>query len=96
MMALVQVEAMLAGTPVVATDIPGARVVVRETGYGLLCGPESPESLARSLTEALDRRDELRPDRDRVAGLFSPKQSIGRTERLLDSIIPVAARRHCP
>ena len=87
---------MLAGTPVVATDIPGARVVVRETGYGLLCEPGSPESLARALVEALDRRAELRPDRARVARLFAPEESIGRNERLLRQIIPVAARRPSP
>lgn len=96
MMALVQVEAMLAGTPVVATDIPGARVVVRDTGYGLLCEPESPESLAGALAEALLRRDALRPDRVRVARLFSPEESIGRNEELLGSLIPVAIRQTCP
>lgn len=96
MMALVQVEAMLAGTPVVATDIPGARVVVQETGYGLLCEPGSPESLARTLVEALERRASLRPDRARVARLFSPEESIGRNELLLGQIIPVAHRRASP
>ncbi len=90
MMALVQVEAMLAGTPVVATDIPGARVVVRDTGYGLLCQPGSPESLARTLAQALARRIELQPDRARVARLFAPEESIGRNESLLLGMIPVA------
>lgn len=91
MMALVQVEAMLAGTPVVATDIPGARVVVRETGYGLLCQPGSPESLATTIAEALARRVELHPDRNRVARLFAPEESIGRNESLLLGMIPVVA-----
>ena len=90
MMALVQVEAMLAGTPVVASDIPGARVVVRETGYGLLCPAGSPEALAAALAEAVARRDELRPDPARVARLFSPEAAVGRTEALLREIGPVA------
>jgi glycosyltransferase involved in cell wall biosynthesis len=96
MMALVQVEAMLAGTPVVATDIPGARVVVRETGYGLLCEPGSPESLARTLADALARRADLRPDRARVSRLFAPEESIGRNEQLLGRIVGVAARSPSP
>ncbi|MCX8009277.1 MAG: glycosyltransferase family 4 protein, partial [Patescibacteria group bacterium] len=41
-LAFVQVEAMLAGVPVVATDIPGARVPVKETGMGVLVKPEDP------------------------------------------------------
>lgn len=86
MMALVQVEAMLAGTPVVASDIPGARVVVRETGYGLLCPPESPEALATALAEALRRKAELRPDPARVARLFDPAEAIGRNEALLAEV----------
>ncbi len=90
MMALVQVEAMLAGTPVVATDIPGARVVVRETGYGLLCESGSPEALARTLAQALARRAELRPDPVRVARLFALEVSISRNEALLVELTYVA------
>lgn len=86
MMALVQVEAMLAGTPVVASDIPGARVVVRETGFGLLCPPESPQALAAALEGALRRREELRPDPALVARLFSPEEAIRRNEELLTRI----------
>lgn len=86
MMALVQVEAMLAGTPVVASDIPGARVVVRETGYGLLCPPEAPEALSSALVEALERREELRPDPARVARLFDPAEAIRRNEELLGAV----------
>ncbi len=40
--ALVQVEAMRCGTPVVATDIPGARVVVQKTGMGRLSPRATP------------------------------------------------------
>jgi Glycosyltransferase len=86
MMALVQVEAMLAGTPVVASDIPGARVVVRETGFGLLCPSGSPEALAAALESALRRREELRPDPALVARLFSPAEAICRNEELLTRV----------
>jgi glycosyltransferase involved in cell wall biosynthesis len=37
----VQVEALLSGTSVVATDIPGAREVVRVTGMGRLVAPHA-------------------------------------------------------
>ena len=47
--AAVQVEAMLCGTPVVASDIPGAREPVRLTGMGRLVEPLDPEALAAGL-----------------------------------------------
>lgn len=91
MMALVQVEAMLAGTPVVASDIPGARVVGRETGFGLLCPPESPEALAAALEGALRRREEPRPDPALVARLFSPETAVCRNEELLTDVAGASA-----
>jgi len=50
---LVQVEAMLCGTPVVATDIPGARVPVRETGMGVLVPPGDPAALAEAIVRVV-------------------------------------------
>lgn len=91
MMALVQVEAMLAGTPVVASDIPGARVVVRETGFGLLCPPGAPQALAAALEGALRRREELRPDPALVARLFSPETAVCRNEELLTDVAGASA-----
>jgi glycosyltransferase involved in cell wall biosynthesis len=52
--AAVQVEAMLCGTPVVATNIPGARVVIQATGMGLLVAPGDPSALAAGLGSVLD------------------------------------------
>jgi glycosyltransferase involved in cell wall biosynthesis len=48
---MVQVEAMLRGTPVVATDLPGVRTVVQRTGMGLIV----PRRDAHALGIALDR-----------------------------------------
>jgi glycosyltransferase involved in cell wall biosynthesis/SAM-dependent methyltransferase len=76
MMALVQVEALLCGTPVVASDIPGARTVVRETGYGLLAPPGDPQALAATLVAAFRERESLRPDRERVARIYDPERSL--------------------
>jgi glycosyltransferase involved in cell wall biosynthesis len=57
-------EAMAAGVPVVASDLPGMAAIVRDTGCGVLCDPTSPASVAaavRSILEApADERDAYR------------------------------------
>ncbi len=51
---LVVVEAMAAGTPVVATDIEGPRDILSQGRYGRLVAPESAAALAGGITAALD------------------------------------------
>ncbi len=46
-------EAMAAGVPVVASDLPGMAGVVRETGCGELCDASSPASIADALRRVL-------------------------------------------
>ena len=47
------VEAMAAGLPVVASDIPGYREVVTDGVEGLLVPPRDPEALAAGLVRVL-------------------------------------------
>ncbi len=54
---IVLVEAMAAGLPVVATDIPGYREVVTEGVEGLLVPPRDPEALAAALVRVLREPD---------------------------------------
>jgi len=51
------VEALAAGVPVVATDIPGYREVVRDGVEGLLVPPDDPAALAGALGRVLDEPD---------------------------------------
>ena len=53
-------EAMAAGVPVVASDLPGMATIVRATGCGLLCDPADPASIATALRAILDAPDEER------------------------------------
>jgi glycosyltransferase involved in cell wall biosynthesis len=89
-MALVQVEAMLCGTPVVASDIPGARVVVRETGFGRLAPPHDPNGLALAIVETLQHRARYRPTRSAVRAVFDTDRTIRQYEELL---LQLARRR---
>jgi phosphatidylinositol alpha-mannosyltransferase len=51
---IVLVEAMAAGVPVVASDIPGYDEVVRDGLDGLLVPPRDPEALAAAAARVLD------------------------------------------
>jgi glycosyltransferase involved in cell wall biosynthesis len=50
-------ESMAAGTPVVCTDIPGSREIVKDGENGWIARPDSPQDLARAVKEALRRPD---------------------------------------
>ena len=86
MMALVQVEAMLCGTPVVASDIPGARVVVQETGFGQLAPVGDPKALAETIIRTLNARDAHRPNREAVRKVFNTERSLTQYEQILHSL----------
>ncbi len=53
-------EAMVAGLPVVATDVGGNREALKNGDAGLLVPPRSPEALAAGLSELLDNSDRRR------------------------------------
>jgi glycosyltransferase involved in cell wall biosynthesis len=78
--ALAQVEAMLEGTPVVATDIPGGRVPVRETGMGKLAHPGDYRSLGAALTDVLDGREQFVKPRAQIEQTFSFEETVDRYE----------------
>jgi glycosyltransferase involved in cell wall biosynthesis/SAM-dependent methyltransferase len=78
----VQVEALLCGTPVVATDIAGARSVVALTGMGRLVRPADPAALGVGIIAELTH-PRARPDRAAVAAIFDSATSIAGYAELL-------------
>jgi glycosyltransferase involved in cell wall biosynthesis len=55
-------DAMGAGVPVVASDLPGMAEIVRETGVGVLVDPSSPDAIAAGINEILDAPPERRAE----------------------------------
>lgn len=56
---IVLVEAMAAGLPIVATDIPGYREVVRDGIEGILIPPRDPAALAAAVRRLLEHPEEM-------------------------------------
>ena len=79
---LVQVEAMLCGTPVVASDLPGVRQPVRMTGMGEVVPVGDPAALAQGITKVLaDRVHYVRPRVD-VERVYNLDVTVSGYERL--------------
>ncbi len=53
-------DAMVAGVPVVASDLPGMAPIVRQTGCGELCDPDDPSDIARAIRSILAASPERR------------------------------------
>ena len=68
---MVQVEAMTCGTPAVASDLPGVRCAVQETGMGKIVPPRNPDALADAIISILDQPQSFAGDADAVRQRYS-------------------------
>lgn len=80
--ALVQVEAMLCGTPVVMTDTPGGRVPVQVTGMGKIVPRGNAPAIGQAIVDVLDTPDAYRKSRAEIEQTFSFQETVDRYEAL--------------
>ena len=84
---MVQAEAMMSGTPVVVSDLPGVRVPVKLTGMGVVTQPGKPKSVAlaleKVLTDPLFYSDSKKKAYAR--SIFSIENTVSLYRSLLDS-----------
>lgn len=79
---LVQVEAMLCGTPSVASNLPGVRQPVIQTGMGKVVPIGDAAALATALLEIIDNPDTFHRSREHIAERFSTDRTITEYEAL--------------
>ncbi len=79
---LVQVEAFMCGTPVVATDLPGVRVPVTMTGMGEIVPIADAAGLAQGVIKVLKDREAYVKPRDEILRIFELKRTVDEYEAL--------------
>lgn len=83
---LVQVEAMLCGTPAVASALPGVRQPVYQTGMGEVVPIGDDAALAAALLRVIELRERYQRPREHVAALFSTERTAIEYERLFETL----------
>ncbi len=83
---LVQIEAMLSGCPVVASNLPGVREPIRVTGMGEIVPSKDARALAEGIVRVLQNRATYVRPRSEIEALFSLEQTVRQYEALFESL----------
>lgn len=84
---MVQVEAMLCGTPVVASDLPGVRQPVRMSGMGEIIPPRDSAALADAVIKVVASRAAYVRPRKEIEDMFSLDRTVTEYERLFGQLL---------
>jgi len=83
---LVQVEAMLCGTPSIASDLPGVRQPVLQTGMGEIVPIGDAQALAEAIVRVVgDRARYVRP-REEIAERWNTRRTVAGYEALFERL----------
>ena len=91
---MVQVEAMLCGTPVIASDLAGVREPTQATGMGLTFPPGDHQALAAGILEILQQPAVFHSDPDRVRSRYGTVAVADQYEGLFRSLLDPGRREH--
>lgn len=90
---MVQVEAMTCGTPVVASDLPGVRVPVMETGAGRIVPPANADQLGSALIAILEDPSAFEGQPQKIVGLSTPETVATEYEKLFERALDRSRRK---
>ena len=88
---LVQVEAMLNGVPSVASDLPGVRQPVLQTGMGEIAPIGDAGGLADAILKVLDNRENYMRPREEIEARFSTEKTVVEYEALFQRMLEAEA-----
>lgn len=72
---LTQVESILCGTPVIIPNIPGARMLVKESHFGCIFESENPTDLSQKIFEGISKYNEIKENRTKALQLLDSKKN---------------------
>ncbi len=90
---LVQVEAMLSGTPVVASNLPGVREPVRMTGMGEIVPIRDERALGEGIIKVLENRQRYVRPRSDIEQVFAMDVTVAKYQELFDELIRKKSKR---
>jgi glycosyltransferase involved in cell wall biosynthesis len=84
---LVQVEAMLSGCPVVASNLPGVREPIRMTGMGEIVPIKDSQALADAIVQILQNKSRYARPREEISRKFSMDTTLDAYEKLFGELV---------
>jgi glycosyltransferase involved in cell wall biosynthesis len=84
---MVQVESMFLGTPVIASDLPGIRQPVMQTGMGQVFTPGDSQALAEAIVHMLTSPEDYHCDTEELIRRFGSAHVADEYERLYQHLI---------
>src|SRR3989344_8417462 len=81
---LAQVEAISLGIPPIVSDIPGARAIVKKTGFGLCFKKENPKDLASVVIGAPSKRKSLLDNYPKALRLLDLDKNVKTIKKLIE------------
>lgn len=87
---LVQVEAMLNGVPSVASNLPGVRQPVLQTGMGEVAPIGDADGLADAILKVLDDKERYVRSREEIEAKFSTEKTVVEYEALFEGMLEQA------
>lgn len=90
---LAQAEAMLCGTPSIASDLPGMREPVRQTGMGEVVPVGDSAALAQAVIRVVSNRPQYVRPREEIEKRWSTERTAAEYEALFERLVEARTQR---